>query len=266
MSSLLDSFPIKPGPNRSPKKGTRPIRAFFFDTYGTVCDFYVPLKCAFERLALAKGVQCDAGRLAIEWRGAYARSTFLAAGFGREFRPLEELHRENLAALLASSFPAAVSDEELDEMTSVWNRLEPWPDTVPGLHALKKLAIIAPLSNGNFDDMVALARHASLPWDIILGSSIAHAYKPHPDIYLKSAEALRLAPEEVCMVAAHQVDLLYAAGHGMQTAFVIRRDEFGGPVKAKGSEDLAAAEVHAEGEWTYVAEGFVDLAAQYGES
>ena len=258
MSPFLDSFPIKPGVNRSPKRGDVPVRAFLFDTYGTVCDFYGPLKSAFERVALAKNLGCDAGRLAIEWRNAYARSTFLAAGSGMPFRPLKDIHRENLAAV----FPAPLDEDEINEMLAAWNRLEPWPDVADGLHALKKLAIIAPLSNGNFDDMVALARHASLPWDIILGSSVARAYKPHPDIYLKSIEALCLAPEEVCMVAAHQVDLVYAAGHGMQTAFVIRRDEFGGPVKVPGSDDLSAAEVQVEGEWTYVAESFVELAAQ----
>jgi len=262
MSLVPDSFPIQPAAGRSPAKGDVPVRAFLFDTYGTVCDFYRPLRAAFERLATEKRVECDAGRLAIEWRGAYARSTFLAAGFGQPFRPLKEIHRDNLVALLADSFPAEVPASEVDALLATWNRLDPWPDTIEGLRALQRLAIIAPLSNGNFDDMVALARHASLPWDIILGSSVARAYKPHPDIYRKSVEALCLAPEECCMVAAHQIDLAYAAGHGMQTAFVIRRDEFGGAVRTKGSDDLAAAEVEVEGEWTFVAEDFLDLAAE----
>ena len=183
-----------------------------------------------------------------------------------EFRPLKSIQRENLAGLIAARFPAPVSDAELDEMTTVWNRLEPWPDTVRGLRELKEMAVIAPLSNGNFDDMVHLARHAALPWDIILGSSIACAYKPHPDIYLKSVAALCMAPGEVCMVAAHQVDLLYAAGHGMQTAFVIRPQEFGGATKPQdpqpGVDYLGAAEVFPEGDWTYVARDFLDLARQ----
>jgi 2-haloacid dehalogenase len=262
MASFLDSFPIKPRPKRSPARGDVPIRAFLFDTYGTVCDFYRPLSRAFEQLTAGRHGDLDGGRLAIEWRNAYARSTFLAAGFGMEFRPLKDIHRENLVAVVGEHFEAPLTDAELDAMVAVWNRLDPWPDTLEGLHALKRLAIIAPLSNGNFDDMVALARYAALPWDIILGSSVARAYKPHPDIYLRSVEALCIAPEEACMVAAHQVDLLYAAGHGMQTAFVIRRDEFGGPVKVPGTDDLSAAEVEVEGEWTYVAESFTDLFAQ----
>jgi len=257
---------MKPGPNRSPKRGTTPIRAFFFDTYGTVCDFYHPFRDAFARLARAKRVECDAGSLAIDWRNAYARATFLQALTGQPFRALKVIQRENLTELLAARFPAPVSAAEIDELTTLWNRLEPWPDAVAGLRELKALAVIAPLSNGNFDDMVSLARHASLPWDIILGSSLANAYKPHPDIYLKSVAALCLEPKDVCMVAAHQVDLQFAAGHGMQTAFVTRPEEFGGATKPKdpqpGADYLGAAEIFPEGDWTYVAGDFLDLAGQ----
>src|SRR6188768_2676303 len=124
MSAFLESFPIQPGPSRSPKRGDVPIRAFLFDTYGTVCDFYHPLKAAFAKLAGEKRVECDAGRLAIEWRGAYARSTFLSAGFGMEFRPLKEIHRENLAPLLAEHFPAAVDEDDIRTLMSTWNRFD----------------------------------------------------------------------------------------------------------------------------------------------
>ena len=70
----------------------------------------------------------------------------------------------------------------------------------------------------------------------------------------------------MCFVAAHQVDLAFAAGHGMQTAFVKRPNEFGGPVKPADPEPgvsyLGAAEVHPEGDWTYIAGDFIDLAQQ----
>mgnify|MGYP000181502481 CR=1 FL=1 len=34
-----------------PPRGTVPIRAFVFDTYGTVCDFFQPMKRALTALA-----------------------------------------------------------------------------------------------------------------------------------------------------------------------------------------------------------------------
>lgn len=261
---------IKPLGSRSPARGEVGIEAVFFDTFGTVCDFYNPMRRTFETLASAKGVACDAGRLAIDWRTAYVISTFTQAVEESEFTPLREINRKNLDALLAQKFPAALSESEKDAVNSVWERLDPWPDTVEGLRRIRDHAIVAPLSNGNFQDMVRLSRHAGLQWDIILGSSISRFYKPHPDTYLRSVEALGLAPEQVCMVAAHQQDLAYAAGHGMQTAFVKRPDEFGGRTKPEHPEPgvsyIDAAEIHPEGDWTYIACDFIDLAEQLQES
>ena len=146
-------------------------------------------------------------------------------------------------------------------------RLDAWSDAVPGLTAIKQHALIAPLSNGNFDDMAALARHAGLPWDVLLGSSLARHYKPHPEVYLSAARALNLDPSECCMVAAHQFDLHFAAGHGMQTAFVMRPLEFGGAIRPAvleaGVDYSYAAEMHAEYDWTYIATDFLHLSQQH---
>ncbi len=246
--------------------GTAPIEAVLFDTFGTVCDFYHPLKRAIDAFATQCGVHCDAGAMAIEWRTAYIVSTYTQGTVGGEFLPLWRINRDNLMQVLARHGPFAAKESDIDELNRTWERLEPWPDVVEGLQRIRNLAIVAPLSNGNFADMVRLSRFASLPWDIILGSSISGHYKPHPETYLKSVEALGLEPEQVCMVAAHQRDLVFAAGHGMQTAFVRRPNEFGGPVKPAEPEPgvnyMAAAEIHLEGDWDFVADDFLDLATQ----
>lgn len=61
-------------------------------------------------------------------------------------------------------------------------------------------------------------------------------------------------------------DQAYAADHGMQTAFVKRPAELGGPVKPKTPEPgvsyMDAAEIHPEGDWTFVADDFLDLVTQ----
>lgn len=257
---------ITPLPNRSPRRGEVPIEAVLFDTFGTVCDFYHPMKRAFETLARSMDIECDAGRMAIEWRTAYVISTFTQAVNESAFRPLRDINRENLLGVLEKFFPVSLAASTIDALNGAWEQLDPWPDAVEGLRAIKKLAIIAPLSNGNFADMVRLSRYGGLPWDIILGSSISGFYKPHPQTYLQSVAALNLRPEQVCMVAAHQADLAYAAGHGMQTAFATRPDEFGGPVKPRHPEPginyMDAAEIYPEGDWTYLAGDFLDLASQ----
>lgn len=267
MTTAISTARLRPEPNRTPPRGAVPIRAFLFDTYGTVCDFFQPMKRALTALAARQGVERDTATLAVAWRNAYMKSVGRHVMEGRPFRPLFDMQREDLAELVGRHFPSRLSAQELEELTSTWRRLEPWPDAVPGLTALKAHALVAPLSNGNFDDMAALARHAGLRWDVILGSSLARQYKPHPDVYLHAARALNLEPAQCCMVAAHQFDLHFAAGHGMQTAFVMRPLEFGGAIRPAvpepGVDYSYAAEMHAEHDWTYVATDILHLAAQH---
>ena len=257
---------LQPLPSRSPRTGAVHIEAVLFDTFGTVCDFYHPMKRAFDALATRHGADCDTGAMAIAWRSAYVFSTAAQAMQETPFRPLREINRENLDRVLAEHFPAPVPAAERDALNRVWEQLDPWPDSVPGLQALRRFTIIAPLSNANFGDMVRLARHGGLPWDIVLGSSVSGFYKPHPSTYLESVAALDLKPQQVCMVAAHQADLAFAAGHGMQTAFLRRPLEFGGAVlprdPAPGTDTMAAAEMHPVAEWNYVVDSITELATQ----
>ena len=115
---------------------------------------------------------------------------------------LDVLHREALDDVLAE-LGLELGEAERDELTLAWHRLDPWPDTVPGLTRLKERFVIAPCSNGHIAQSVNLARHAGLPWDAILGAEIARAYKPDPRVYLGSVAALGLEPGEAMMVAAH---------------------------------------------------------------
>jgi 2-haloacid dehalogenase len=161
---------------------------------------------------------------------------------------LDVLHREALDRLLAEH---GLTVADPDELTRAWHRLDPWSDTVPGLTRLKQRFIIAPCSNGHIAQGVNLARHAGLPWDTILGAEIARAYKPQPAAYLASAAALKLAPEQVTMVAAHNADLRAAQALGFGTAFVPRPTEHG----PGQTTDLAP-----EGDWDVVAGDLEQLA------
>lgn len=97
--------------------------------------------------------------------------------------------------------------------------------------------------------MADIGRRNGLPWDAILGSEIARNFKPMPQVYLASVEALNLTPGEVMMVAAHSDDLRSAASNGLRTAHVARPEEKPGvsetaprvsvDVAARSMEDLA---------------------------
>jgi 2-haloacid dehalogenase len=121
---------------------------------------------------------------------------------------------------------------------------------------LKRHYVLATLSNGNIALMVNMAKRAGLPWDTILGAEVARAYKPMPEAYLRSAEALGLAPEQCLMVAAHPNDLAAAARCGLRTAYVPRPLEFG---PGRGASEPEPAQP-----FDIVAGDFVELAERLG--
>jgi 2-haloacid dehalogenase len=61
----------------------------------------------------------------------------------------------------------------------------------------------------------------------VLGSDISRAYKPDPLAYRTPARLLGLAPGEVMLVAAHNLDLEAAQNSGLATGFVARPQEYG---------------------------------------
>jgi 2-haloacid dehalogenase len=175
-----------------------------------------------------------------------------ADGSSPSFVKLDTLHRAMLDDLLVT-LELDLDEATRAEMTLGWHRLDPWPDVVAGLTRLKARFPIVTLSNGNISMMVAMAKRAGLPWDAILGAEIAGAYKPAPHAYQATAMALGLAPEELCLVAAHHADLAAARTAGLQTAFVHRPMEYGG----RPAPDLKAKQV-----WEFRANSFSDLADQ----
>ena len=170
---------------------------------------------------------------------------------------LDVLHRENLDGVLQDFgvSTSGVSAEELEWLNRAWHRLDPWPDTIPGLIRLKAKHFIAPLSNGNILLLANMAKRAGMPWDAILGAEAAQAYKPQPETYLRTCEILGLQPAQVALVAAHNGDLAAARKCGLATAFVLRPTEHGAD---------QATDTKAEQDWGAIATSFEDLADKLG--
>lgn len=232
------------------------MRAALFDVFGTVVDWRSGVAAEVADFARRNGIAPpDAGAFADAWRARYDPAMNEIRSGRRAFAPLDVLHAENLVATLtefglsADAFPS----EELRRLNHAWHRLDPWPDTVPGLTAMKRRRIIAPLSNGNIALLLNMAKRAGLPWDAILGAELVAAYKPAPEAYLKTAAILDLPPERITMVAAHNSDLAAARDCGFRTAFVPRPTEHG----AGQTKDMEPLQ-----DWDFVARDFIDLAAQ----
>ena len=229
----------------------REIKALTFDVFGTVVDWRNSIAAEAETLLAAGGHAVDGQAFALAWRARYQPSMEEVRAGRRPFVKLDVLHRENLLEVLEEFRVEGLSAPAIDRLNHAWHRLTPWPDVVDGLVRLKQRHIIAPLSNGNVALMVNLAKHADLPWDVILGAEVANAYKPDPEAYRRAVSLLDLDPGECLMVAAHNSDLVAAAATGMKTAFVPRVNEYG----PGQTTDLVA-----EHEFDIVAVDFVDLA------
>jgi 2-haloacid dehalogenase len=223
-----------------------PVKALIFDVFGTLVDWREGVAAEVRRHGLADGAQAvDPHEFADAWRARYQPKMEEVRGGGRPYVALDVLHRENLDDTLAAFGLADALDEDAKaDLARAWERLPPWPDTVPGLTRLKRDYIIAPCSNGSIALMTHLARYAGLPWDCVLGADIARAYKPQPQVYQACAKALRLPPHEVMMVAAHNSDLAAARDAGLKTAFIPRPTEHG---------PGQAVDLEAEDAWDVVA-------------
>jgi len=228
-----------------------------FDVFGTVVDWRTGVARAAEPFLRRHGIDADPLAFADAWRALYQPSMEAVRSGARPWVRLDVLNRENLAQVLASHgvAPGAIPAAELAELNRAWERLDPWPDAVEGLTRLKRRFGIGPISNGHIAGMLNLARFGGLPWDMILGAEIARNYKPVPDTYLKSVEAVGLAPDRVGMVAAHNNDLKAARALGLRTIFVRRPREHG---PGQGSD------LQAEQDWDLVADDLLEVAQRLG--
>jgi 2-haloacid dehalogenase len=205
------------------------VKALVFDTFGTVVDWRGSVTRMGERLAAKKAIEgVDWEAFARAWRAGYRPGMAPVISGERPWTPIDVIHREILDRILAAFGIADRFDEaERADMNLMWHRLDPWPDSIPGLLRLRQTHIISPLSNGATQLLVNMAKRAGIPWDLILSSDVTRAYKRDPRAYQAAIAALGMQPGEVMMCAAHNDDLEAARGQGMRTAYINRPTEYG---------------------------------------
>lgn len=233
-------------------------KALAFDVFGTVVDWRTSIARESAGFLAKVGLgEPDPAAFADAWRAQYIAAMIGMRKSGREFVPLDVLHREMLEATLRTwGVDLADCDEALlADWNRAWHRLDPWPDAVKGLTRLKARFPVVTLSNGNVALLLAMARRGGLPWDAILGAEVSGFYKPDKRAYLRTADLLALAPQELCLVAAHHGDLAAARAAGLMCAYVDRPDEYGG---------APAPDAHHEQEWEWSSTSLNDLADQLG--
>jgi 2-haloacid dehalogenase len=223
-----------------------------FDVFGTLVDWRSSLLNIAVTSAARSGVHADWAGVVDDWRRAYQPAMDQVRGGGRDWRDLDALQRETLAAVLAARGVRLPPDGQ-EELVRGWRQLRPWPDSRAGLDRLRTAHVTATLSNGHLALLADLLKFADLRLDVVLSAQLAGGYKPDPETYLTALRLLDCPPDEAVMVAAHAGDLRAAAALGLRPAFVARPREWGpggspeaapdldGLITAASLTDLAAA-------------------------
>jgi 2-haloacid dehalogenase len=239
---------------RSPSTHRR-VRAILFDVFGTVVDWRSGISAAVQSFARRHDISIDAAQFATAWRAQYQPSMEPIRAGARQYVTLDTLHRENLEIVLRTHGinVGDLGEDELQALAKSWRYLPPWPDSVPGIGALKSHFIVGPLSNANTALLVDMAKFGGLPWDVVLGSDVGRAYKPDVAAYRTPARFLGIDVGEVMLVAAHNGDLEFAQRAGLGTAFVARPLEHG---------PGQTVDVNATGQWDASVASITELADQ----
>ncbi len=229
------------------------VRAILFDVFGTVVDWRGSLIGELSAWGAERGMAADWTGLVDAWRGAYAPSMDRVRRGELAWTKLDDLHMASLRELAPGFGAGGLSESDMAWINAGWQRLRPWPDTVPGLQALRPRYVLAPLSNGNVSLLVHMARGAGLPWDMVFAAEVFGHYKPDPETYLGACRLLSLNPEQVMLCAAHNYDLAAAQKLGLRTAFIPRPTEYG---------PLQVRDLGPEGKWDVVAADMQGFAAR----
>ena len=183
------------------------IQAIAFDVQGTCVDFHQPILRMGEAVNRAKGLDIDWAVLSSEWRDLYRTALDQVIVGHRPCLRVDRIYREALDALLERRDLSKVfTTSERDDLNQIWNQLDPWPDSVDGLAKLRQHFVTSTLSNAGMAAVVAVVKHAGLPFDAVLTAELAQTYKPAPAVYQLAVDYLGYQPHEILMVACHKYD------------------------------------------------------------
>jgi 2-haloacid dehalogenase len=222
------------------------VEALTFDVFGTLTDWRTSIIREGRELGARLDLDADWEGLADAWRAGYSPAMRRVEDGEVPWQTIDSLHRTILDDLLPRYGAGRLSDPDVDLLNRSWHRLDLWPDVPAGLDRLRQYFLVAPLSNGNVSLLVDLSRRADLRWDCILSAELFGHFKPHPEVYRAAATLLGLEPDRVMMVAAHNEDLVAAAGVGFRTAFVYRTSEHG-PQQTTDLEPDPAVDIAVRG-------------------
>src|SRR5260370_32451360 len=150
-----------------------------FDVFGTCTDWRGSVIRQIDAVARAKALTVDSSTMTDEWRReGYFRGIARSRAGETPYVSSDDLFRGKLDELLPRFGLSGLTEAEKADLAHAWRRLDPWPDTVPGLLQLKRKFTISTLSNGSFSPLTTMGKRAGMPWGRIIPTDPRRTLKP----------------------------------------------------------------------------------------
>ena len=205
------------------------IKAFTFDTGGTVLDWHTGFKKGFEKLDFYEKNGFKSDEMANLFR---KKSLEIITNQGDEgLVNFDTAHKMALEQILIEK-KIKLDQENIKFLSyEVPTNLKVWKDFLIPFEELRKKFLCVSFTLLSNRLVFLNSKANNINWDLILSCETLEVYKPNINAYLKTAKMLQLNPEECVMVACHSFDLNAAKKAGFNTIFVKRMNEWGPDTK-----------------------------------
>ena len=222
------------------------IKAFTFDTGGTVLDWHTGFKKGFEKLEFYEKSGFKSDEMANLFR---KKSLEIITSQGdKELVNFDTAHRMALEQILNEK-KIRLDKEDIKFLSyETPANLKVWKDFLIPFEELRKKVLCVSFTLLSNRLVFLNSKANKINWDLILSCESLEVYKPNINAYLKTAKMLQLNPEECVMVACHSFDLNAAQKAGFNTIFVKRLQEWGPDTK-----------ISIDGKYDMVIEDFSEL-------
>ena len=214
------------------------IKAFTFDTGGTVLDWHTGFKKGFEKLDFYEKYGFKSAEMANLFRKKSLE--IITSQGGKELVNFDTAHRMALEQILNEK-KIELNQEDIRFLSyEVPAKLKVWKDFLIPFEELRKKFLCVSFTLLSNRLVFLNSKINKINWDLVLSCETLEVYKPNINAYLKTAKLLQLNPKECVMVACHSFDLNAAKKAGFNTIFVKRLQEWGSDTKVSidGNYDM----------------------------
>ena len=201
------------------------IKAFTFDTGGTILDWHSGFKRGFELVKFNDKSNIENFKMANIFR---KKSLDIITNQSKDkLVNFDEAHKIAIENIISEN-NIILDDKDIKFLHhDVPANLKIWKDFLEPFEKLKKHFLCVSFTLLSNRLVFLNSKANKINWDLILSCETLEVYKPNIEAYLKTAKMLQLKPEECVMVACHSFDLNAAKKAGFNTIFVKRPEEWG---------------------------------------